>query len=287
MASLLASNLAGLIAIALEQRPAGGRLSELARAAGTGPSAAQRALHLLTASGVVLRGAHGVYRLDPGAPADALIALASAVIPATDVLAAIARANDGVEFAGIDEHGLLVVIAWTAGPQQVLLLKRALSRLPGVPVTAVDHDNAREEILIDPGLRERAALSRVLTGSVDRSFPDRARHGTADAEVLGELNPSIARPSRRALRELGRQFGLQSLRVFGSAVRSDARPDSDVDVMIKLLPGTRLGLFRLAELRARLETLFERDVDLVSEAALRPAAKQRATAEGVLLYGPS
>ncbi len=53
MASLLASNLAGLVAIALEQAPDGARLSDIARAVGTGPSGVQRALQLLTANGII------------------------------------------------------------------------------------------------------------------------------------------------------------------------------------------------------------------------------------------
>ncbi len=53
--------------------------------------------------------------------------------------------------------------------------------------------------------------------------------------------------------------------MFGSAIREDFRPDSDVDVMITMEPDAQISLFDLAGMQVELETLFGRSVDLVEK----------------------
>ena len=43
------------------------------------------------------------------------------------------------------------------------------------------------------------------------------------------------------LRELCERYGIASLEVFGSVARGDAGPDSDIDLLLSLKPGARLG----------------------------------------------
>ena len=52
--------------------------------------------------------------------------------------------------------------------------------------------------------------------------------------------------------------------LFGSVLRDDFRPDSDVDVMVTFEPEARPSLFDLAGMREELETLFGRKVDLLT-----------------------
>ena len=54
--------------------------------------------------------------------------------------------------------------------------------------------------------------------------------------AIGSLLPRI---SRRALAKLAADHGLARVVVFGSSARQDFRPDSDVDVMIEPMSGTR------------------------------------------------
>jgi len=56
--------------------------------------------------------------------------------------------------------------------------------------------------------------------------------------------------------------------VFGSAVRGDLRPDSDVDVMLAFGPETAPSLFDLGGMQQELEALFGRRVDLVTREAV-------------------
>jgi len=125
----------------------------------------------------------------------------------------------------------------------------------------------------------------VIVGSVDRSFPDPSRQGAPDAPPLGRLHPAIGRPSRSAVTRIARRFGLSELRVFGSAVRADFGPDSDIDVMVLRKPRVRRTLEDELSLRRDLEALLGREVDVVNASVLRAAIREKAESEGVILYG--
>ena len=57
--------------------------------------------------------------------------------------------------------------------------------------------------------------------------------------------------------------------LFGSVVREDFRPDSDVDVLVSFAVGAGWSLFDLVTMREELVALLGRPVDLVEEAGLR------------------
>jgi len=100
---------------------------------------------------------------------------------------------------------------------------------------------------------------------------------------LGRAHPSLRRPSKRFLSRLARRHGIQSLLLFGSAVRSDFRPDSDVDVLVGFRPGTRPTLGSLADLENELEEALDRDVDVVRAESLGPELRGRVMADSVPL----
>ncbi|MYB33487.1 MAG: nucleotidyltransferase family protein [Acidobacteria bacterium] len=80
--------------------------------------------------------------------------------------------------------------------------------------------------------------------------------------------------SRRAeIRALAEQHGLLDVRVFGSMVRDDANEFSDVDLLVSL-PAGRTGL-ALGAFLMDVQDLLGRRVDVVTEAALRPALRRR------------
>lgn len=76
--------------------------------------------------------------------------------------------------------------------------------------------------------------------------------------------------SRPALTGLCRRHHVRRLSLFGSAVREDFRPDSDVDLLVEFEPGTSPGLGGMSELREELSALFGgRKIDLATPAILR------------------
>ena len=71
--------------------------------------------------------------------------------------------------------------------------------------------------------------------------------------------------------------------VFGSFSRGEERADSDVDILVSLVPGTRLGL-KFFAMNLELEQLLNRPVDLVVEGDLMPFAENTVNQEKVLVY---
>ena len=57
--------------------------------------------------------------------------------------------------------------------------------------------------------------------------------------------------------------------MFGSVLRDDFRPDSDIDVLVSIDPKAHIGLFELIDMKLELEKMFKRPVDLVEKEGLR------------------
>jgi len=73
-----------------------------------------------------------------------------------------------------------------------------------------------------------------------------------------------------------RRWKVQEFSLFGSVLREDFAPTSDIDVLISFLPETPWSLFEWVEMREELAKLFGRRVDLVEKEALRnPFRRQR------------
>lgn len=87
---------------------------------------------------------------------------------------------------------------------------------------------------------------------------------------------------KRTVAELGNQYGLESVYLFGSYARDEAKPGSDVDLRIN--KGKLKGLFALSELKLNLEECFGRKVDLVTTDSLDSDFLDRIASEEILLY---
>lgn len=79
--------------------------------------------------------------------------------------------------------------------------------------------------------------------------------------------------------DLAERFGVVDLALFGSTVRGEAGPDSDIDVLVRL--DDRSGWTRSFDLQLHLECLLGRSVDLVLDSALRPEFRPSVEAEAV------
>lgn len=67
-----------------------------------------------------------------------------------------------------------------------------------------------------------------------------------------------------ALEAWCRKWKVVELAFFGSVLREDFRPDSDVDVMVVFAEQARWGLFEFSTMADELEELFSRHVDLLT-----------------------
>lgn len=85
----------------------------------------------------------------------------------------------------------------------------------------------------------------------------------------------------QANRVLLEEFSVKSISVFGSIVRDEARPGSDVDILVEFEPNARIGFFTFSRLQRRLSDILGRPVDLVTPDALHKAMKSRILEEAV------
>ena len=76
-----------------------------------------------------------------------------------------------------------------------------------------------------------------------------------------------------------RQRHVASLSVFGSVVRGEARPDSDVDILVEF--DEPVGLFAVFQLQRYLEMLLGRPVQLVEREAVLKHLQERIFREAV------
>ena len=67
--------------------------------------------------------------------------------------------------------------------------------------------------------------------------------------------------------EFRRANGIVSLAIFGSALREDFGPGSDIDVLVEFEPGRTPG-FGFATMAAELSELFGRDVDILTRSSM-------------------
>jgi len=75
--------------------------------------------------------------------------------------------------------------------------------------------------------------------------------------------------------------GATNLRVFGSVARGEAKPSSDLDLLVDLEPGR--SLVDLGGLLMDIADLLGVEVDVVTEASLKPRVRARVLAEAVRL----
>jgi len=87
-----------------------------------------------------------------------------------------------------------------------------------------------------------------------------------------------------AIADLCRRHQVRELAVFGSAARGDARPDSDIDLLVEFQPEARVGLLGFARLMNELTELLGRKVDLVSKPGLKPLIRDSVLAEARVIY---
>lgn len=139
-------------------------------------------------------------------------------------------------------------------------------------------------------LRRALALrAMVATGMSQRQV----------AEALGISQPAVSQQLKFApeldgvhpevlldaaapiLKEVAAEHGYSGLAVFGSAARGQARPDSDIDLLVEAPDGTStFGFIRFKQL---LEQILGREIDLVERGGLKPGLDDDIQREAVLL----
>ena len=74
--------------------------------------------------------------------------------------------------------------------------------------------------------------------------------------------------------ELSKLFGVESIALFGSVVRGESLPTSDIDLLVEFRKGKK-DFFNFIRCKFYLETLFKHKVDLVMKSAVKPRIKKQ------------
>ena len=89
---------------------------------------------------------------------------------------------------------------------------------------------------------------------------------------------------QEVLADFCRRHHIRRLSLFGSVLRDDFQPDSDVDVLVEFEPSYRVGLIRLAGMELELSELMGRKVDLRTPADLSRYFRQQVLDSALVQY---
>lgn len=81
-----------------------------------------------------------------------------------------------------------------------------------------------------------------------------------------------------------RRNHIRRLALFGSVLREDFRPDSDVDVLVDFEPGAQIGMFALVDLQDELSSVLHRPVNLVLRDGLKKVIRDSVLASSQEIY---
>jgi predicted nucleotidyltransferase len=107
-------------------------------------------------------------------------------------------------------------------------------------------------------------------------------------QQISNIGPSMAKlriyiPNER-ITDFCRKHRIRRFAFFGSVLRDDFQPDSDVDVLVEFEPGIRMGMIRLAGLELELEEILGHKVDLNTPGFLSKYYRDGVLAEAEVRY---
>lgn len=85
---------------------------------------------------------------------------------------------------------------------------------------------------------------------------------------MNATSNSIIQGTNESIRAFCQQWGVIEFALFGSVLRSDFRPTSDIDVLVRFRDDVRYSLFDLVRMGDQLEAIFGRSVDLIDRKAV-------------------
>lgn len=120
--------------------------------------------------------------------------------------------------------------------------------------------------------------------------------GSRPVESLGQRSATRGEPKgldmpqpqlnipAKELADLCRRYRIRQLAVFGSALRDDFSPESDVDVLVEFEPEAHIGFMTLSRIQRELSALLERPVDLVPKEGLKTKIRETVLATAEVVY---
>ncbi|GED11508.1 XRE family transcriptional regulator [Cellulosimicrobium cellulans] len=150
------------------------------------------------------------------------------------------------------------------------LSQSELARRAGTSQAAVSRYEAGDSPTV-------ATLERLLGAAGARLHADLKDAPSLD--VRGNRYAQVRR-HRAAVRAAARRHGSSRIQLFGSVVRGEDGPDSDIDFLVDIDP-REVGLMPMVRLSRELETILGEKVDLASRHVLAEHVAARALTEAI------
>jgi predicted nucleotidyltransferase len=123
------------------------------------------------------------------------------------------------------------------------------------------------------------AVRRARINEIDLTIA----YSPVRCNVARQRTPALT-VDRQTIARFCQQQHIRRLALFGSVLREDFRPTSDVDVLVEFEPGVRMGFIRLAGLEQELSGILGRTVDLRTPADLSRYFRQEVLETSEVLY---
>jgi len=89
------------------------------------------------------------------------------------------------------------------------------------------------------------------------------------------MNPLLATLPKNQIEQFCRRWQITELALFGSILRDDFRPDSDVDMLVTFAEDAHWGLFDHVQMEEELAEIVGRSVDLVTKRSVEQSENWR------------
>lgn len=99
--------------------------------------------------------------------------------------------------------------------------------------------------------------------------------------MTGAAIGEAIREQRETILRVAAKHGATQVRLIGSVARGEARPDSDVDLLVTWQEGT--SLLDQAALKLELESLLGRKVDIASDGWVKPSIRESVYRDAIAL----
>ncbi|MCG2741670.1 MAG: nucleotidyltransferase family protein [Syntrophaceae bacterium] len=88
------------------------------------------------------------------------------------------------------------------------------------------------------------------------------------------IYPQIEVPMDK-IKDFCLKWKIKEFSLFGSVLREDFRPDSDIDVLVSFEETVSWSLYDVVKMKDELKAIFGRDVDIVEKGAVRNPFRRR------------
>jgi uncharacterized protein len=97
------------------------------------------------------------------------------------------------------------------------------------------------------------------------------------------VNPNIKIPEKK-IKDFCQRYNVRRMALFGSVLRDDFHPDSDIDVLVVFDPSAHITFITLGKMRRELSGMFHKPVDLVPQEGLKPAIRDAVISNAQEVY---